>query len=138
MRYDEKITSSERNVALDALPQNVNATNSTRSTIFLRGHLCSLCAFVARRLPPGGQFQARERSVNNIQLNNSENCRMCVNTHIKKRFIRDISKFGENSIQVSIRFGFNDRVTAAGFCFQAPAIKNCNHSSTVTNQFADL
>ena len=52
---------------------------------------------------------------------------MCVIAHIDR-----------NSIQVCIGFGLNDRVTLAGFRLQTAAIKNRNHSSTVTNQFAGL
>ena len=137
MRYDEKITSGEQECRAGRFASKCKCHKQHKST-FLQRHLCSLCAFVARRTSPLWATPGARALSNDIQRNNSENCRMCVNTHIKKWFIRDISKFGENSIQVSIRFGFNDRVTAARFCFQARAIKNCNHSSTVTNQFADL
>ena len=101
---------------------------------FICEDICALCARSwLGELPLWETPGARARN-NENQLTGGENCRMCVNTHIRKEVhIRDISKFGQNSIQVCIRFGFNDRVTVAGFRFKAPAIKNCNHSSTVTN-----
>src|SRR5687768_5745326 len=49
-----------------------------------------------------------------------------------------IRSFRQNSIQVGIRFGFNDRVAFAGFSFQTAAIKNGDDSSTVTNQLGRL
>ena len=132
MRYDEKITSSEQGVALDALPQKYKCHKQHKSTNFLARTFVPLCAFVARRTSPGGQLQARERAIMKISLQEVR-IAVCALTHIREVHIRDISKFGQNSIQIGIRFGFNDRVTVAGFRFKARAIKNCNHSSTVTN-----
>ena len=136
MRYDEKITSGEQECRAGRLASKCKCHKQHKST-FLQRHLCSLCAFVARRTSPCGQLR-RESALNENQLTAGENCGMCVNTLIKKKkcTLADISR--QNSIQVCIRFGFDDRVTVAGFCFQAPAIKNCNHSSGVTNQFARL
>jgi len=132
----KRLQAVSRNAAPDALPQNVNATNSTRA-LFCKD-ICALCAHSwLGELPPCGQLR-RESALNENQLTAGENCGMCVNTLIKKKkcTLADISR--QNSIQVCIRFGFDDRVTVAGFCFQAPAIKNCNHSSGVTNQVARL
>src|ERR1041385_5519229 len=120
--------------------KNVNATNSTRAQIFGED-ICALCAhsWLGELLPGWETPGSGARAVMKVSLTAGENCRMCVNTHIRKKFhIRDISKFGKPSIQVCIRFGFNDRVAFAGFSFEAPAIKDGNHSSTVTNQFTGL
>ena len=51
----------------------------------------------------------------------------------KEVHIRKIRGGSQDSIQVCIRFGLNDRITLAGFCFQATAIRRRDHSSTVTN-----
>jgi hypothetical protein len=70
-------------------------------------------------------------------LTKREDCRMCASPH-KKHTDCEISSVGQHSVQVRIRFGFNDRVTVARFRFEAAAIENSNHSSTVTNQLAGL
>src|ERR1044072_8364045 len=64
----KRLQAVSRNVALDALPQKCKCHKQHKSTNFWRGHLCPLCAFVARRTP-GEQLQARERAVMKSQLN---------------------------------------------------------------------
>ena len=71
--------------------------------------------------------KARER-ITNLALTGRENRRMRDGAHMRRK----------NSIQVGVRFGFNDRVTVAGLRFQARAIKKSDHSSTVTNKLGRL
>lgn len=60
---------------------------------------------------------------------------VCAIEHIGRKFLFYV---GYASIQVCIRFGFNDRVTLAGFRFQATAIKKSDDSSAVANKFGRL
>jgi len=79
----KRLQAVSRNAAPDALPQNVNATNSTRA-LFCKD-ICALCAHSwLGELPPCGQLR-RESALNENQLTAGENCGMCVNTLIKKR-----------------------------------------------------
>src|ERR1044071_2342595 len=86
-----RLQTVNRNAAPNTLPQNVKATNSTRAQLHLRRHLCPLCSFVARRTPPWATPGARARNHEN-QLTGGENCRMCVNTHIRKKVHIGVSR----------------------------------------------
>ena len=51
----------------------------------------------------------------------------------RKFTLGNIRGANKNSIQVCIRFSLNDRIAVAGFCFQATAVDERYHPSTVTN-----
>ena len=91
--------------------------------------ICAFVRIVARRLPPVGNSK-RESAHNETSLTICREFRMCVNTHITKEVHLEV---WTESIQVCIRFGLDNRITLAGFCFQATAAEKCDHPSTVTN-----
>ena len=133
-----RLQTVNRNAAPDTLSHNVKATKQHKSTnSFAKTFVPFVLVRGQENFPPLGS--RRESAQFENQLTGGGNGRMCVNAHIRNEVhIRDILKFGQNSIQVCIRFGFNDRITVTGFRFQSPAIKKSDHSSTVTNKFGRL